>query len=470
MRKVVTTLLALLVFTGVQAQDWTYDREITFPVSDSLQVMPYLAAVADDGTLYVISSSANDTAAHNALWKAAPGAEVMELVEDYTDPRDANILSSRGIATLGNDVIVSSQSAPQPGGIGFAYLYHYEDGDPERRTDYSQANGYSGYGTFIYGMDASEDGYLFSTLSYMTSIRVYNFTDPEAERFAHWIVQLDESEAVRANIETGGHDACALSAIRDIALIPGSDYTEPGSRFFTSRSQSIDELPPGCGHYDGGVAVWEGATADTWADYDSRRVTDFFGDLSLSTFVPTGITADSGGRLWLTGPDSTRRWVKVFDVTEDVAVEAFELPSSTSIDSPNPDGAPFVAPSDVALNPKEDRAYVIDMLARSVFVFRGISTSSESNPGLPEDFTLMQNYPNPFNPSTSIEFELSTAADVRLTVFDVLGREVAVLVDETRAAGTHSVTFTADQLSSGVYLYRLESNGQSQTRALLLSK
>ncbi len=469
MRRIATTLLSLFVIAGVQAQDWTYDGEIHFPASDSAHVMPYLSAVADDGTLYVISSSANDTASHNALWKAAPGSSMMELVEDYSDPRDANIHSTRGVATYGNDVIVSSQSAAQPGGIGFAYLYYYENGDPDQRTDFSQANGYSGYGTFIYGMDVTSDGYLFAALSYNTSIRAYDFTDPDDDAYAHWIALLDDGGAPRVAVDAGGHDGCAWSALRDITLIPGMDYTSTESRFYTSRNATAEGVPAGCGTYDGGVTVWEGATAETWADYKPQRVTDFFGDLSLSTFVPTGITADRDGRLWLTGPDSTKRWVKVFNVTGDVAMEEFELPSATSA-SPAPNGAPFVAPADVALNADEDMAYVIDMLARRVFVFSRTTTSSERGAGLPGDFRLMQNYPNPFNPSTRIDFELTSTADVRLAVYDILGREVALLADGTRAAGEHSVTFEAGDLPSGVYLYRLEANGTSRTRALLLSK
>ena len=468
MRRFFATLLTLLIVTGAQAQ-WTYDGEIVFPAEDSTQVMPYLSAVADDGTLYVISSSANDTAAHNALWKAAPGSTMMELVEDYSDPRDANVHSTRGIATYGNDVIVSSQSAAQPGGIGFAYLYYYENGDPDQRTDFSQANGYSGYGTFIYGMDVTSEGYLFAALSYNTSIRAYDFTDPESGTHANWIALLDDGGAPRVAVDAGGHDGCAWSALRDIALVPGMDYTSTESRFFTSRNETGEGVPDGCGSYDGGVTVWEGATAETWADYEPSRITDFFGDLSLSSFVPTGITADKEGRLWLAGPDSTRRWVKVFTITGDVAMEEFELPSATGT-TPVEDGAPFVAPTDVSLNANEDRAYVIDLLARRVFTFSRITTSSEQDRGMPDEFTLLQNYPNPFNPTTRIEFELTSTAPVRLAVYDVLGREVAVLIDETRSAGRHAVNFTADHLTSGVYLYRLESNGRNQTRALLLSK
>ncbi len=75
---------------------------------------------------------------------------------------------------------------------------------------------------------------------------------------------------------------------------------------------------------------------------------------------------------------------------------------------------------------------------------------------LPTSFSLQQNYPNPFNPSTTIRFELPKSSEVRLTVYDVLGRDVSVLVNDTRDAGYHEAKFDGSGLSSGVYFYRLQ--------------
>jgi hypothetical protein len=83
-------------------------------------------------------------------------------------------------------------------------------------------------------------------------------------------------------------------------------------------------------------------------------------------------------------------------------------------------------------------------------------------------FSLNQNYPNPFNPSTTIKFELPRSSDVKLSVFDMLGREISVLVNERREAGVHEVKFDASGLSSGVYFYRLTAGTFVQARKLLL--
>ncbi len=99
------------------------------------------------------------------------------------------------------------------------------------------------------------------------------------------------------------------------------------------------------------------------------------------------------------------------------------------------------------------------------------STASEGETAeLPEGFSLQQNYPNPFNPSTSISFDLPAASAVRLSVFDVLGREVAVLVSGKMTAGNHAVSFDATGMQSGMYIYRLETANQTMTKSMVLMK
>jgi hypothetical protein len=88
----------------------------------------------------------------------------------------------------------------------------------------------------------------------------------------------------------------------------------------------------------------------------------------------------------------------------------------------------------------------------------------------PKTFALEQNYPNPFNPSTIIRYELPKTSDVRLSVHDMLGREVSLLVNGSRDAGVHEVKFDASGLSSGVYFYRLRTGDVTQTKQLMVLK
>tara|TARA_R110000868_G_scaffold368227_1_gene631191 strand:- start:13609 stop:16575 length:2967 start_codon:yes stop_codon:yes gene_type:complete len=133
----------------------------------------------------------------------------------------------------------------------------------------------------------------------------------------------------------------------------------------------------------------------------------------------------------------------------------------------------------------DDGFYDIMMLSQSdnedafvssrVYMFSpnsGIEATNIENESFnPFEYRLSQNYPNPFNPSTNIEFRLGNTSMVTLKVYDVLGREVANLVNNQQyQSGSYTVSFDASKLASGMYIYRLEAGGFSQTRKMLLIK
>jgi hypothetical protein len=105
-----------------------------------------------------------------------------------------------------------------------------------------------------------------------------------------------------------------------------------------------------------------------------------------------------------------------------------------------------------------------------ITVMGGVGIEDVTEDGIPSQFVLEQNYPNPFNPSTTIRYAVEEAAPVRLRVFDVGGREVAQLVNETKSPGVYETKFEADNLPSGIYLYRLEAGEFSETRSMILNK
>ena len=96
-----------------------------------------------------------------------------------------------------------------------------------------------------------------------------------------------------------------------------------------------------------------------------------------------------------------------------------------------------------------------------------INTESEE---LPTEVALSANYPNPFNPETTIRYVLPQAGNVRLAVYDLLGHEVAVLVDEPKPAGHHATRFDAGDLPSGAYVYRLQAQDKTIVRTMMLVK
>ena len=100
----------------------------------------------------------------------------------------------------------------------------------------------------------------------------------------------------------------------------------------------------------------------------------------------------------------------------------------------------------------------------------GPVSAEDTSGNRPETFRLEQNYPNPFNPTTKIQFSLAQDSDIRLIVFDLLGREIQVLAEGRYEAGSYSATFDATNLDTGAYLYQLETATQRLSGNMLLIK
>jgi hypothetical protein len=99
-----------------------------------------------------------------------------------------------------------------------------------------------------------------------------------------------------------------------------------------------------------------------------------------------------------------------------------------------------------------------------------LSVPNDGEPVLPRQFALAQNYPNPFNPTTTIRYDMPQSGQIRLMIFNLLGQEVARLVDGRQVAGSHTVFWDATDFPSGIYLCRMEAAGFTQTRKLVMVK
>ena len=104
------------------------------------------------------------------------------------------------------------------------------------------------------------------------------------------------------------------------------------------------------------------------------------------------------------------------------------------------------------------------------FCNQPVHVENEDDLGTPEEFSLSQNYPNPFNPITTIKYSIPQSSDVSLKVYDILGKEVAVLVDEYKTTGTYIANFSASRLASRVYFYQLRSGDFVEARKMILMK
>lgn len=106
-----------------------------------------------------------------------------------------------------------------------------------------------------------------------------------------------------------------------------------------------------------------------------------------------------------------------------------------------------------------------------IFLYRGqLLTGVENESYMPKDYVLFQNYPNPFNPKTNIDYYIPKAGHVKLIVYDLLGREANVLLDEFKDIGRHKAVFDGSNYSSGIYFYRIITGNYSETKKLVLLK
>lgn len=460
--KTVRLLFAFLFFmfiidTTLYAgdEDWTFqsDKTITFPEFD-LPVFPYLGTVDASGNLWVISTAEDSlytTTRVNALFKAAPGDTEFTLVELFGE--QSPVRGPNGITSVGNDIYISSKFKDDDPYNPYTMILRYPDGDPALRERYSAFDNNDDYGSWMMGLAATPDGLIYSGRTWLLTVHLFDFSD-DADIFGNSLPAPGNDPD--NPVEPGGQaDAYFSDIIRKIALLPDGDYDDPDTPFYTTRNSSMYEPE----RRTGGISMWTGGTQRDPIHYSAIRVTDVAAYLTFEGRHPYGIAVDNEGFLYVCGTDSSRLWVKIFEIVDGFAFGVGELPSATTTETDMRDaqGAPFASPSDIAFGNDFATAYVLDQNAAEVYVFTRSTVSVEKPRTTPERIALHQNYPNPFNPSTYIEYELSEQHHVELGVYNVLGQKIAVLVDDIRQAGVHRAVFRAENVPAGLYFYRLRA-------------
>jgi hypothetical protein len=191
--------------------------------------------------------------------------------------------------------------------------------------------------------------------------------------------------------------------------------------------------------------------------------------------LPDGIYADSSSIVNIDYSDIQEGWpgtgnIDLDPLFRDPDNSDFHLMSiacGDSVDSPCIDaGDPYI------LDSLLDCSWGLGGLRSDMGAYGGgdsvIVDIFNNNSYLPKEFILLQNYPNPFNSGTTIKFSIVNAMEVRLAVYDLLGREVQTLIDEYKQAGIYTAFFDATDLSSGVYFCRLQVGEAVETRPMVL--
>ncbi len=290
----------------------------------------------------------------------------------------------------------------------------------------------SAYTTGSGGTGVAEDGRLASGQAFFVqanaSSPVMSVTS-EAKTTGASFMNADDHYEIRVQLQGSQYSGETLISLRDGFEVPGAKFLPPVSDKYSiiyTANENANMLINGVG-----LSTLDEAEELTFPIYTA---TTSGGTHSLNisqAILPEGVTAV---------------------ITDAETGETYDIEEELEIS--------FTATESNASNPEQ---------RFSLKLTAGEPTSVATGEA-PAEFALKQNYPNPFNPVTQIRYDLPESADVRLEVFNVQGQRVAVLVNSTQNAGAHTVSFNAQNLSSGVYLYRLQAGEFQQIRKMTLIK
>ncbi len=254
-------------------------------------------------------------------------------------------------------------------------------------------------------------------------------------------------------------------------------YDDPASSFDEANRVAVDATG---NVYVAGYSSGSGTGDDfTIIRYDPSGVQQWartYDGPANSTDRATHLTLDTQGNAYITGysdggisnydialakyqPNGTREWVARYD---------FGMCGVGYLTIDSPSGIHIHGDGDIFVTGKSASSWSIMNILRYEQE-PSVSVPEEGN-GVTAGFQLLQNHPNPFNPVTTIAYELQSYVRVTIKVHDLLGREVATLVNEEKPAGRHSVQWDASRIASGVYHYRMQAGGYVESRNMLLLK
>lgn len=352
----------------------------------------------------------------------------------------------------------------------------------------------AGQSTFDDGLAIDKDGNIYAsryfgstvtkiTLSGNTSIFASGFTNPNGITFDD-DGNLYVPSAKGNKIEKVTPDGTKSSFVASIANPTGLLFDPDGNLLIAQYEQNtISVRAP-----NGDVSIFlsaNGLNGPVGLDMDEEGnlYIGNFNDGKIFKRTPAGVMTTIGdlpgwlgfltysnGFVYATAFQSNRIYRLKTDGTETLAYAGTGAVGTLDGDISE---ARFNQPNGIVASATGDTLFISDHIPRSLRMIvgvNGVSTHNEDPDELPDGYSLLQNYPNPFNPTTSINFSIPVAEQVALDVFDLNGKKVMELTDRFYSEGTHTISFDAGGLSSGVYIYKLTAGDFSQSMRMSLIK
>lgn len=446
MKKLVTLSFVLLCLaTFVWAQVWVYDSDF------KKLSQPHSVVVDKEGKIWICTYAANDSIqTAEGVWKKVKalkvynpdGSEVMSVKAGVFDGvADTLFNAARGMSTDvdGNILYVAYDEM---------FRFNYQTGEGMNKAVPKA-------GASLTEPACTDDGYIFvAHVAGGNPVWIY------APDFSLYSVAEDTNLGLQRSI-----------------LVTGD-----GKHFYLGKIYS------GCN----GVVDYYGPDG---VDGEYARVDTFgtvFNDTGAVVHNMWGQCLDWGpnglmwvGTYWDVGVNDFTGWYALDPTQNWAIVDTIGHSLGKYVAGGPVGGGGFYSPRGISWTADGNTAYIADFDGGVVMKFTNAapkgpgSTPIEIFPlGIREgdkltiafDFTLRQNYPNPFNPTTTIPFEIKSENLVKLTVYDMLGREVATLVNEKLTPGNYNFKFDASGLASGMYIYRLDVNGQQAAKNMMYIK
>ncbi|MBZ0204268.1 MAG: T9SS type A sorting domain-containing protein [Ignavibacteria bacterium] len=286
---------------------------------------------------------------------------------------------------------------------------------------------------------------------------------------------------INGSFNTGGPNDCRLSGFVNETTTGAPGVTFVSHSTVVNRQGAGNPFPGGFG-----MRVPLKPILDNQTIRDTINISGSTGVSAIEVFLSVRHTWVSDMNITLRSPNGQIRDLTSGNGTSGDNILTFFVDGQTSVTTPS-----FLAPwSNVCASEQtlgnfggspSGGAWILEisdvftgdqgtLLGWGLRINNTITTTQSTGTNIPSKFNLYQNYPNPFNPETYISFDLPKDVNMKLAVYDILGREVMVLIDEYKQAGQHKIRFDASGLASGTYFYRLDAKDFSDVKKMVILK